>query len=85
MDVDRDAGARAMLTGLLDASHLMLLDALPDTVGRHARAAGFTDVRIYVADLGHRSLHLLTGPDGAPQGAEKGLRIEGTSPGRAYQ
>ena len=31
-----------MLAGLLDASHLMPLDALPDTAVEYARAAGFT-------------------------------------------
>ncbi|MEW2448515.1 PP2C family protein-serine/threonine phosphatase [Streptomyces parvulus] len=85
MDLDRDAGARAMLAGLLDAGHLMPVDALPDTVRTHAGAAGFTDVLIYVADLGHHALHLLAGPDGPPHGAEREIRIEGTSPGRAYQ
>ncbi|MGW6144823.1 hypothetical protein [Streptomyces sp. NPDC055140] len=52
MDVDREGGGRAMLAGLLHASHLMPLEALPDKTGELARAAGFTDVLIYVADLG---------------------------------
>lgn len=85
MDVDREAGGRAMLAGLLDASHLMPLDALPRTVGEHAGAAGFTDVLIYVADLGSDELRLLAGLDGAPPGVEQDIRIEGTVPGQAYQ
>ncbi|MFF2475973.1 PP2C family protein-serine/threonine phosphatase [Streptomyces sp. NPDC058066] len=74
-----------MLAGLLHASHLMPLDALPDKTGELARATGFTDVLIYVADLGRQELHLLTGPNGAPPDADRNIRIEGTVPGRAYQ
>ncbi|MET7356096.1 PP2C family protein-serine/threonine phosphatase [Streptomyces mirabilis] len=85
MDVDREAGGRAMLAGLLDASHLMPLDALPEKAGEHARAAGFTDLLIYVTDLERRGLHLLTGPNGASPGTAGVIRIEGTTPGRAYQ
>ncbi|WP_407566367.1 PP2C family protein-serine/threonine phosphatase [Streptomyces sp. 184] len=74
-----------MLAGLLDASHLMPLDVLPQKANEHARAAGFTDVLIYVADLDRQALHLLTGPDGEPPDAAGDIRIEGTTPGRAYQ
>ena len=85
MDVDREAGGRAMLAGLLDASHLMPPDALPDTAGEYARAAGFTGLLIYVADLNRQGLHLLTGPNGAAPDTETDIRVEGTVPGRAYQ
>ncbi|MCZ4124604.1 PP2C family protein-serine/threonine phosphatase [Streptomyces sp. H39-S7] len=74
-----------MLAGLLNASHLMPLDALPDRVGDYSRAAGLTGVLIYVADLGRQELHLLTGPGGPPPDTERDIRIEGTAPGRAYQ
>ncbi|MFC9463130.1 PP2C family protein-serine/threonine phosphatase [Streptomyces coelicoflavus] len=74
-----------MLAGLLEASHLMPLDALPQKANEFARAAGFTDVLIYVADLDRRALHLLTGPSGPPPSTAKDIRIEGTTPGRAYQ
>ncbi|WP_436848209.1 PP2C family protein-serine/threonine phosphatase [Streptomyces collinus] len=74
-----------MLADLLDASHLMPLDAFPAKCVECARAAGFTDVLIYLVDLGRRGLHLLTGPEGAPPDAVRDIRIEGTMPGRAYQ
>ncbi len=74
-----------MLAGLLDASHLMPLDVLPDKAGEYARAAGFTGLLIYVADLERRELHLLAGHDGAPPEVVRDVRIEGTAPGRAYQ
>lgn len=74
-----------MLAGLLDAGHLMPLDALPEKVGVYARAAGFTDVLIYVADLHRQGLHLLANPGEAPPDSERHIRIEGTVPGQAYQ
>ncbi|WP_328862971.1 hypothetical protein [Streptomyces sp. NBC_00306] len=74
-----------MFAGLLDASHLMPLDTLPDTAVEYARAAGFTGLLIYVADLNRQGLHLLTGPNGAAPGTETDIRVEGTVPGRAYQ
>ncbi|MFE7776187.1 PP2C family protein-serine/threonine phosphatase [Streptomyces sp. NPDC057445] len=85
VDVGREAGGRAMLAGLLDASHLMPLEALPQKANEYARAAGFTDVLIYVADLDRQVLQLLTGPDGTPPATASNIRIEGTTPGRAYQ
>lgn len=83
--MDREAGGRAMLAGLLDAGHLMPLDELPKKAGECALAAGFTAVWIYVADLRRHALHLLIGPDGAPPDTGRHIRIEGTAPGRAYQ
>lgn len=81
----RDAGGRAMLAGLLDASHLMPLEALADKTAEHVGAAGFTEVLIYVADLTATGLHLLEGRGGAGAGAEPDIRIEGTAAGRAFQ
>ncbi|MFF4519465.1 PP2C family protein-serine/threonine phosphatase [Streptomyces mirabilis] len=85
MDQQRDAAGRAMLAGLLDASHLMPLDALPEQAEEHARAAGFSGISIYVADLMLAGLHLLTAPEATAAEEERHLRIEGTVPGRAYQ
>ncbi|MGW0605839.1 PP2C family protein-serine/threonine phosphatase [Streptomyces sp. NPDC002644] len=74
-----------MLAGLLAASHLMPLDALPQTAAEHAGAAGFTDLRIYVADVRRRQLRLLPGAGETPPDAEQVIRIEGTAAGWAYQ
>jgi len=78
-----------MLTGLLAASHLMPLESLPANTAEHARAAGFSQVLIYLGDLQRRVLRLLTGK-GLDAGQETGgedaeLRMEGTLAGRAYQ
>ncbi|MBB4161724.1 PP2C family protein-serine/threonine phosphatase [Streptomyces cinereoruber] len=74
-----------MLANLLEASHLTPLEALPQAAAEHAGAAGFTDLRIYVADVRRQHLYLLPGPDDVPPDAERDIRIEGTVAGRAYQ
>ncbi|MFV0131458.1 PP2C family protein-serine/threonine phosphatase [Streptomyces sp. HMX112] len=88
-DAERDAGGRRMLGGLLAASHLMPLELLPGKTAEHARAAGFSEVRIYLGDLQRRVLRLLTGlgPDagGGADGEDGELAMEGSLAGRAYQ
>lgn len=85
MGQDRDAGGRAMLAGLLDASHLMPVEALADKTAEEVRAAGFSEVLIYVADLTARGLHLLPGRRGAGAQGEPAIAIDGTAAGRAFQ
>ncbi|MFF6824487.1 SpoIIE family protein phosphatase [Streptomyces longwoodensis] len=85
---DTRADARRMLEGLLAASHLMPLEALPARVTEHAAAAGLTEVSIYIADVQGNILRLLTGDKGtgeAGPGQEAELKVEGTLPGRSYQ
>jgi len=60
--MDREASGPAMLAGLLDVSHLMPLDALPQKAGEFAQL-GFTDLLIYVADIQRRKLRLLADPN----------------------
>jgi serine phosphatase RsbU (regulator of sigma subunit) len=74
-----------MLAGLLDASHLMPVEALADKTAEEVRAAGFSEVLIYVADLTARGLHLLPGRRGAGAGCEPAIAIDGTRAGRAFQ
>ncbi|WP_446040832.1 PP2C family protein-serine/threonine phosphatase [Streptomyces sp. SID1121] len=85
MDQEREAGGRRMLAGLLAASHLMPIERLPDATAAHARAAGFTQVLIYLGDLERRVMRLLGGTDLSGAGHAKEMRIDGTTPGRAYQ
>jgi serine phosphatase RsbU (regulator of sigma subunit) len=75
-----------MFAGLLAASHLMPIELLPANTAEHARAAGFTEVLIYLADLQGQSLFLL--PEKQPESGEEHesrLSIDGTVPGRAFQ
>ncbi|WP_051814716.1 hypothetical protein RFN58_02705 [Streptomyces iakyrus] len=78
-------GGRRMLADLLDASHLMPIESLPDKAAECARAASFREVLIYVADLQRTTLRLVSGDEAAAQGHEPELPIEGTVAGRAYQ
>ncbi|MEU0252059.1 PP2C family protein-serine/threonine phosphatase [Streptomyces sp. NPDC006184] len=78
-------GRRAMLADLLAASHLMPVELLPAKASQCARAAGFRQVLIYLADLQRSVLCLLQGEGTEHQGAEAVLPIRGTVAGRAYQ
>lgn len=83
------SGGERMLAGLLAASHLMPLEALPREANEYATATGLGRVRIYLADLQHTVLRLMTGsgPDAAanPDGGAAELHIDTTLAGRAYQ
>ncbi|MFI5972175.1 PP2C family protein-serine/threonine phosphatase [Streptomyces sp. NPDC051452] len=78
-----------MLADLLAASHLMPLEALPREANAYAAAAGLREVRIYLADLRHTVLRLLTGsgPDAAEgaRGDAAELVVDATLAGRAYR
>ncbi|MFE6028806.1 PP2C family protein-serine/threonine phosphatase [Streptomyces niveus] len=80
--------AERMFAGLLDASHGLSLEQLPDLVRQQAAHAGLGNPLIYVADLQEDVLRLLTGrgPDaGAGSADEAGeLRIDGTAAGRSF-
>ncbi|MEU0005682.1 PP2C family protein-serine/threonine phosphatase [Streptomyces sp. NPDC006314] len=78
-------GGREMLAGLLAASHLMPVEMLPAKASACARAAGFRQVLIYLADLQRNTLRLLMGEGATDHEAEAELQVEGTVPGRAYQ
>ncbi|MER7722410.1 PP2C family protein-serine/threonine phosphatase [Streptomyces sp. NPDC096323] len=85
----RDGDVRRMLAGLLDDSHVLSFEQLPEVVARHAAAAGFTDVLIYLGDLQRDVLRLATGHGldaaGETEGHQRQLLVEGTVAGRAYQ
>ncbi|PKW12196.1 Stage II sporulation protein E (SpoIIE) [Streptomyces sp. 1222.5] len=74
-----------MLADLLRASHCMPAEMLPAKASECARAAGFHQVVIYVADLQRNSLRLLAGDEATGGQHEAELHVEGTVPGRAYQ
>ncbi|WP_228974799.1 PP2C family protein-serine/threonine phosphatase [Streptomyces sp. DH12] len=75
-----------MLAELLAASHLMPVELLPVKASEFARAAGFHQVAIYLADVQRSVLCLLTGDEEpADQPYEAVVPVEGTVAGRAYQ
>lgn len=73
-----------MFAGLLKVIGTTSFDDLPDTVGEHAKAVGFTEVRIYVGDVERRGLHLIAGALTAPS-VDRVIGIQDTEGGRAYQ
>jgi len=77
-----------LLVDLLDSSHVMSMQQIPDVVGELAARAGYRDVLIYITDLQQNVLRLLTGRDHAaphPGDDPREMRIEGTVAGRAFQ
>ncbi|GAA1006571.1 hypothetical protein Aple_030950 [Acrocarpospora pleiomorpha] len=81
-------GLERMLTGLLDASHLVTLERLPELVAEYGAQADLGGALIYLADLQQAVLCLLAAP-GCPALAAEGqsaeLRIDATLAGRAFQ
>ncbi|GIH24786.1 hypothetical protein Aph01nite_30960 [Acrocarpospora phusangensis] len=80
------SGLERMLTGLLDASHLLTLERLPERVAAFGAEAGLGDVLVYLADLQQTVLRAL--PPGWAAGEEgeiAELRIDTTLAGRAFQ
>ncbi|GAA2992376.1 PP2C family protein-serine/threonine phosphatase [Streptosporangium longisporum] len=82
-------GPERMLVGLLRAGHMAALEQLPDLVAEHAASAGLEEVLIYLADLQHVVLRLLTG-EGLRGGEGAGkeiaeLGVDATLAGRAFQ
>ncbi|MEU4836341.1 PP2C family protein-serine/threonine phosphatase [Streptosporangium sp. NPDC023615] len=87
--VTASPGPERMLVGLLRAGHLAAWEQLPDLVAEHAASAGLEEVLIYLADLQHTVLRLLTGEglSGGESACEEitELRVDATLAGRAFQ
>ena len=77
-----DGVAGRVLADLLAQAHLMAPGALAGALAERARPLGLRGVRIYLADLQQRYLHLLPG-DAADSPAA--LSIDSTLAGRAFQ
>lgn len=80
-----------MVDSLLESSHTLTLEELPDLVSRAAARAGMENAHIYLVDLQQDTLHLLTGA-GLDAGRTTGrgtdaatLLVEDTDVGRAFQ
>ncbi|WP_437114916.1 PP2C family protein-serine/threonine phosphatase [Streptomyces flaveolus] len=70
---------------MVQASHTVTLEQLPDLVAEHAAEAGLHDVAVYVVDIRETVLRRLTGKgrDAAAGGEE--FTVQGSLPGQAYQ
>ncbi len=67
---------------LLAAAHLVVPDAIPGLIDRHAKGLGADSAVLYLVDLDQCALVPLSGPGGAPL-QEAG--IDRTLPGRCYR
>src|SRR5688572_9678122 len=74
-----------ILGELLQASHLMSFEEVPEAVADHAATAGVRNVLIYVADLQQEVLRLAMAHPEDPGEETAELRIDGTLAGRAFQ
>jgi serine phosphatase RsbU (regulator of sigma subunit) len=77
--------AAVSLIRLMQASHTVTLEQLPDLIARHAAAAGMHDTAVLVVDIRETVLRQLTGvgPDAGGGGQE--FTVQGSLPGQAYQ
>ncbi|MFF9203819.1 PP2C family protein-serine/threonine phosphatase [Streptomyces sp. NPDC014986] len=82
--VDSSTASRQMMR-LLQASHTITLEELPDLVAEHAEPAGIYDTAVFVVDIRETVLRRLTGrgPDARDGGQQ--FTVRGSLPGRAYQ
>src|SRR4051812_44759281 len=78
-------GSERILGELLQVSHLMSFEQLPQAVADHAARMGLRNVLIYLADLQQDVLRPTTGHPEAAEPETTELRIDGTLAGRAYQ
>nr|WP_229859805.1 PP2C family protein-serine/threonine phosphatase [Streptomyces anandii] len=82
--VDRATAAPALVR-MVQASHAITLEQLPDLIAEHAAEAGLYDVAVFVVDIRETVLRRLTGNglDAAAGGED--FTVEGSLAGQAYQ
>ncbi|MFJ4953809.1 PP2C family protein-serine/threonine phosphatase [Streptomyces sp. NPDC088760] len=82
--VDRATVALAVVR-IMQASHTVTLEQLPDLVAEHAAGAGLYDVALYVVDIRETVLRRLTGQGCDAAGGGEEFTVQGSLPGQAYQ
>ncbi|QLJ03002.1 serine/threonine-protein phosphatase [Streptomyces sp. NEAU-sy36] len=81
---DRAAAALALVR-MVQASHTVTLEQLPDLVAEHAAEAGLRDVAVFVVDIRETVLRRLTGKGGDAAGGGQEVSVQGSLAGQAYQ
>lgn len=74
-----------MLGGLLEASHLSGVEAMPELVAEHAGLIGFSETMIYVVDLQQRVLRPLPGQADAEGQELQEIPVDTTMAGLAFR
>ncbi|WP_211228567.1 PP2C family protein-serine/threonine phosphatase [Glycomyces tenuis] len=85
MDTHFERGVLAMLVSLLDASHLVAFNDIPQEVNRCAAMADLEDVAIYLVDIQQEVLREMTGVGLDAKLDAHECAVEGTLAGRAFQ
>ncbi|QIJ66021.1 serine/threonine-protein phosphatase [Streptomyces sp. JB150] len=77
--------APLMLVRLMEASHTITLEQLPELIAGHAAEVGIHDTAVFLVDIRETVLRQLTGVglDAGDGGQE--FTVEGSLPGRAFQ
>ncbi|WP_055495964.1 PP2C family protein-serine/threonine phosphatase [Streptomyces sp. TP-A0356] len=70
---------------MVQASHTVTLEQLPDLVAQHAAGAGLYDVAVFVVDIRETVLRRLTGEGRDAAGGGQEFTVQGSLPGQAYQ
>ncbi|WP_240958064.1 PP2C family protein-serine/threonine phosphatase [Streptomyces chilikensis] len=79
------ATAALQLARMIQESHTVTLEQLPELVTRHGAAAGLHETALFIVDIQQKVLRQLTG-----EGADAGhggqlLTVDGSLPGQAFQ
>jgi hypothetical protein len=80
-----DDRSSAALVRLMEASHTVTLESLPEMITQHAAEAGLQDTAVFVVDVREKVLRQLTGEGGAAERGGREFTVAGSLPGRAYQ
>ncbi|MES5820768.1 PP2C family protein-serine/threonine phosphatase [Streptomyces sp. RG80] len=79
------AAVALRLMRLMQDSHTVTLEQLPELIARHTADVGMHDTAVFVTDLRETVLRQLTGNGPSAGGGGQEFTVQGTLPGQAYQ
>ncbi|MFF9207736.1 MULTISPECIES: PP2C family protein-serine/threonine phosphatase [unclassified Streptomyces] len=79
------AAAALSLVRMMQASHTVTLDQLPDLIAEHATEAGLYDTALFVVDLRETVLRRLARTGGRAASGDQAFTVRGSLPGQAFQ
>ncbi|MEU3842782.1 PP2C family protein-serine/threonine phosphatase [Streptomyces sp. NPDC028635] len=79
------AAAALVLVRMMQASHTVTLDQLPDLIAEHAAEAGLYDTALFVVDVRETVLRRLARRGSETASGEQMFTVRGSLPGQAFQ